>query len=44
MNDECNELFACVSKSILSITGIIFNIFLGPDEHLQVSSIRLQCS
>lgn len=39
-----NTLFACGSESILLTTGIIVNTFLGPDEHLQFSNIRLHCS
>jgi hypothetical protein len=29
-----NTLFIYISKSILLIIGIIFSVFLGPDEHL----------
>jgi len=39
-----NTVFACGSESILLTTGIIVNTFLGPNEHLQFSNIRLQCS
>jgi hypothetical protein len=31
-----NTLFTYTSKNILLIMGIIFSVFLGPDEHLQV--------
>jgi hypothetical protein len=31
-----NTLFTDRIKSILSITGIILSVFLGPDKHLQV--------
>jgi hypothetical protein len=32
-----NTLFTYTSKSILLVIDLIFSVFLGPDEHLQVS-------
>jgi len=29
-------LFTYTSKNILLVIGIIFSVFLGPDEHLQI--------
>jgi len=31
-----NTLFTYTSKNILLVIGLIFSVFLGPDEHLQV--------
>jgi hypothetical protein len=31
-----NPLFTYTSSNILLLSGIIFSVFLGPDEHLQV--------
>jgi hypothetical protein len=33
----CNTLFSYTSKNILLVLGLIFSVFLWPDEHLQVS-------
>ena len=32
----CITLFIYTSKNILSINGIMFSVFRGPDEHFQV--------
>jgi len=36
-------LFTYTSKSIFLLTGIIFGVFLGSDEHLQVSDRPVAC-
>ena len=36
-------LFYLTSKSILLLTGIIFGVFLGPGQHLQVSESPVAC-
>ena len=38
-----DTLFTYTSKIILLLTGIIFGVFLEPDEHLQVSERLVAC-